>query len=112
MFNLKRIISFMLIIAVLFCCFTSCKSKSPLVGKWADEIGFSMEFTFDGLLVINNGGHIINGSYEDKGDKISVTIRAEETGIASTLDFPYEIKENTLTITDPTNGKSTSMAKK
>lgn len=76
---------------------TAENSASPLVGSWVfEEGGFTYTFNADGTGSYDAFGEVLNFTYTDNGDSITMTY--VDVDVPTTL--PYAIDGNTLTVTD------------
>lgn len=105
--DLKKHISFVLLMVCLASMLVACSASNELVGKWKTETGsYEMEFTNDdSVLVYQSGEQVIFGyplgeqnvvgHYAINDDILTVTINGEAS------QSLFEVDGDKLTITDP-----------
>lgn len=96
--SMKKAIALLAVLVLVFS-LTGCGSS--VVGTWtAEESGVTMDYTFEknGDCSIAAMGMTFDGTYEVKGDKISMTLDAMGTETTEEYTFKVSGKELTLTL--------------
>ena len=85
----------LLIIAVCLLTITGCQKKTGLIGSWVHD-NYVYTFNKDNTGSYTAYSNVLEFTYEDKGDKVTIRYK----GNTSSVDFPYKIEKNKLTIKD------------
>lgn len=92
-----KIRTWLLVITVLALLSTlAACGGNALLGKWEDPDGVGLELKSDGTFTIGFQGMSINGTFEQKGDQLTLTA----TDLGDPISFTYAVSGDTMTLTD------------